>query len=232
MAWLVMKTPLDLDSVRPVVLPDEPPEDEHGFPMEAWNFKQPIGTFIHPKRGDKWPITMSSPSYSHDFSIEIGHPEGVEPIHDHQIGNRAAYARVHYADEDSENAKPREFRRQYPPISEEVSVSPHVASHLRRLGMGTAMYDLVDALGYKVIQSDTLSDEGMGLWEFNQPFSMMIDRMNPRPIPDFHRGTKPRTSFAPIEGVEHRVLGGLRWRGQEERNAKAALRRGDELEHG
>ena len=80
-------------------------------------------------------------------------------------------------------------------------MSPWVADHLRRIGMGTAMYDLVDALGYKVISSEGKSDAGEEFWGGNTGLP-------------WHK----------------RMTTGMRWTGQEERNAN--LRRGDELEHG
>ncbi len=173
-AWGLVKAPLDLDSVRPVVLrPNRHGVGPQDFGAEHQDFKQEVGTFIHPKRGDKWPITMSDPSYSHDFVVEIGYPEGVEPTFDRNLGNVAAQANVHYADDDKATSEWFEaqdpIRQEYPPTSEKVSLSPGTAEHLRRAGFGTAMYDLVAALGYKIQQSKPISPDGKELWDSNNP---------------------------------------------------------------
>lgn len=175
-AWVLVKMPLDLDSIdvseAPGFLLDdwEPERDEHGFlAHEDEEVKTPIAMFIHPKTGEKYPIQMTTPSYSHDFNLEMLYPKGAKHsgMRDGTLSrNQAAMAHIGYPDEEPPTKELRdEFRMRYPPGGADVEVHPYVNASDRRQGMGTALYDLADALGYKVKRSGSLSDEGQGLWE-------------------------------------------------------------------
>tara|TARA_R100000152_G_C6728727_1_gene153694 strand:- start:148 stop:777 length:630 start_codon:yes stop_codon:yes gene_type:complete len=174
-AWVIAKMPLDLDSIdvseAPGFLLDdwEPEMDPDGFLVhnKAGEVKTPIAMFIHPKTGAKYPILMSTPSYSHDFLLEMPYPEGMEEESDSMLRHGlAAMARIGYPNDEPPTEELRdEFRMRYPPKGTDVEVHPYVNESSRRQGMGTALYDLVDELGYRVKRSGSLSDEGQGLWE-------------------------------------------------------------------
>tara|TARA_Y100000356_G_scaffold73055_1_gene60291 strand:- start:3167 stop:3799 length:633 start_codon:yes stop_codon:yes gene_type:complete len=174
-AWIFVKNPLDVDSVdvseAPGFLYDDfdAGVDEDGFVDLPDTVKTPIAMFIHPKTGAKYPIQMTTPSFSHDFLLEMLYPEGMEQISDGMLPQGvAAMARVGYPDDDDEYEEddPRsEFRLRYPPKGTDVEMSPFVHPANRRQGMGTALYDLANELGYRVKRSNMLSDEGQGLWQ-------------------------------------------------------------------
>ena len=56
----------------------------------------------------------------------------------------------------------------YPIEGATVQISPYIADNFRNLGMAEAIYDLIDALGYRVKASDIESDEGDAFWSANQ----------------------------------------------------------------
>tara|TARA_R100001463_G_scaffold13034_2_gene34878 strand:+ start:3686 stop:4330 length:645 start_codon:yes stop_codon:yes gene_type:complete len=176
-AWALVKMPLDLDSIdvseAPGFLLDdwEPEMHPDGYLAHggAGEVKTPIAMFIHPKTGEKYPIQMTTPSYSHDFLLEMLFPKGAKHpgMRDGMLSrDQVAMARIGYPDEEPPSEELRdEFRMRYPPGGADVEVHPYVNTSDRRQGMGTALYDLADALGYRVKRSGSLSDEGQGLWE-------------------------------------------------------------------
>ena len=181
-AWIFVKSPLDVDSVdvseAPGFLYDDFDSgvDEDGVAYAESNkpvdlpdtVRTPIAMFIHPKTGAKYPIQMTTPSFSHDFLLEMLYPKGMEEERNDMLPyGVAAQARVGYPDDELyEEDDPRsEFRMKYPPKGSDVEMSPFVHPANRRQGMGTALYDLANELGYRVKRSGFLSDEGQGLWE-------------------------------------------------------------------
>lgn len=181
-AWAIAKMPLDLDSIdvseAPGFLYDDfdagVDEDGVAYAESTKPFdlpdtvRTPIAMFIHPKTGAKYPIQMTTPSFSHDFLLEMLYPEGMEEERNDMLPyGVAAQARVGYPDdEEYEEDDPRsEFRLMFPPKGSDVEMSPFVHPANRRQGMGTALYDLANELGYRVKRSGFLSDEGQGLWE-------------------------------------------------------------------
>ena len=205
-AWALMKAPLDLSSVRE-------------FDRDAVTYDKVMGDFIHPETGEIWPMTITTPSLSHDFNINIDYPEGQEPVFDHEIGRKAAQAWVGYHDDEETDLYGPGFSRdsqlsgtrgrygtqEYPPPNAPLEVHPAVAQHLRRLGMGTAMYDLITALGHNVLSSGNLTDGGDRLWASNLP-KQAGPFLSPAEEAEYWRQVPSPTAEA-----------GHRWRGQAER---------------
>jgi len=156
-AWEIMKAPLDLDSIKPFMYSAEDAEQEK---------RMHVADFVDPDNQQRYPMVISTPSYSHDFNVDIDFPPDQEAGFDETIGRHIGNSNVHYH-EDHEPSDP-EFAMQYPPNRSIVGVSPYIAEPYRRKGMAQAIYDLVRELGYRIKPSSNLSDGGEGLWRNNQ----------------------------------------------------------------
>lgn len=156
-AWdMVMKAPLDLDSIKPFMYSAEDAENDK---------RMHVADFVDPNDQQRYPMVISTPSYSHDFNVDIDYPPDQDSGFDPNIGRKIATSNVHYRDED-EPIGLDEMR--YPPDRSVLGVSPYVSEPYRRKGMGQAIYDLVRELGYRIKPSDHLSDGSEGLWRKNQ----------------------------------------------------------------
>ena len=175
-AWDVVKTPLDYDSIDPFLLDNigteksvyQPKVDEHGFRIDPWEKdpKTQIAVFIHPETGEKYPIQITTPSLSHDFNLEMLYPDDAPRSWDGMLSReQAAMVNVGYPNEEPPTQELMDdFRMRYPPKGTQVEVHPYVTQDNRRQGMATALYDLVERLGYPIRQADTLSDDGEAFW--------------------------------------------------------------------
>tara|TARA_R100001440_G_scaffold35191_2_gene54233 strand:- start:22179 stop:23687 length:1509 start_codon:yes stop_codon:yes gene_type:complete len=152
----ISKAPLDMDSIKPVAyVPNN--DDEKRFS---------IADFIHPKTGKRYPMVMTTPSYSHDFNVDIEYPPDEQTQFDEMLGHKIGSSNVSYHLDHEPDDLP--FAMNYPIEGATVNISPYIADNFRNLGMAQAIYDLIDALGYRVKASDTRSDEGDAFWSANQ----------------------------------------------------------------
>ena len=173
---LLMKAPLDFDSIKPVAYP-EGEEDSNRLMHTA--------DFVHPRTGVRYPINISTPSLSHDFEIRVEYPPAEEGYYpegdffgpgdsrlddprDPVIGRKVAQANVHYHPDYEPNEGDYDLSFMYPPSNSIVGISPYVAAEMRGAGIGPAIYDLIRALGYRIKPSRNLSDAGEAMWRKNQ----------------------------------------------------------------
>lgn len=173
---MLMKAPLDFDSIKPTAYPSG--DEESGRMMY-------VADFVHPTTMQRYPINISTPSLSHDFEVRVEYPpaeEGYFPEgdffgpgdsrldnpRDPVIGRKAAQANVHYHEDHEPNEGEYDLSFMYPPSNSIVGISPYVAAGMRGAGIGTAIYDLIQALGYRIKPSRNLSDAGEAMWRKNQ----------------------------------------------------------------
>ena len=155
----IMKAPLDMDSLRPFAYS---PDDAEQGRVEGFH----VADFVDPQTDERYPMIVSTPSYSHDFNVDIDYPPNVERGFDNTIGNKIANTNVHYYNYEEPEGLP--FSMDYPAQGTVVGISPYVAEAFRRRGMAQAIYDLVSLLGYRVKASEHLSDEAQAMWNKNQ----------------------------------------------------------------
>ena len=175
-AWDLVKTPLDYDSIDPFIVDNigtersvyTPMMGEDGLRIDPWEEdpKTQFATFIHPETGEKYPIQITTPSFSHDFNIEMLYPDDEPRSWDGMLPrDQAAMIHVGYPNEEPPTQElADDFRMRFPPKGTQVEVHPYVTQHNRRQGMATALYDLVEQLGYSIRESDSLSDDGEAFW--------------------------------------------------------------------
>lgn len=167
----IMKAPLDMDSLRPFAYS---PDDAEKGRVEGFQ----VADFVDPQTGERYPMIVSTPSYSHDFNVDIDYPANVERGFDNTIGNKVANSNVHYYNDEEPEGKT--FSMDYPAQGTVVGISPYVAESFRRKGMAQAIYDLVSLLGYRVKASEHLSDEAQAMWNKNQ--GRDFDALDEQPI--------------------------------------------------
>jgi len=148
-AWSVSKMPLDYDSIRDV--------GRHGLRAD----------FIDPKTGGRYDMTASrrdSLLYPNQTEVTVNAPSS--PIGTFAVG------RFMDVDDDSKNRPKQEAYRRVglPPVGTTYPLNIRVRDDMRRRGVATAIYDLINEMQERrggkglVTQSAALNPDSLSFW--------------------------------------------------------------------